>query len=88
MVPRASSCLGVWGRPLYALPVGFGEDIEDHGFYADALLLAEGDRDIRVVSLKLDDRGVTAFPFLDSHWLLLPFGVSDGVGQSLDLPIR
>lgn len=81
MVPRASSCLGVWGCPLYALPVRFGEDVEDHGSYADTFLLTKGDRDNLILRLELDDRGVTAFSFLGSHRLLLPFGVSDGAGN-------
>lgn len=71
---------------MQALPIGFGEDVEDHCFHADAFLLAEVNRDIRVVSLKLDDRGVIAFPFLGSHWLLLPFGVSDSSG-GLDISL-
>lgn len=80
-VLHLSSCFGIRRRPLYTLPVGFGEDIEDQRFYTDAFLFAEGDRDDLVVSLELDDRGVTAFPFLGSHWLLLPFSVSDGSGD-------
>lgn len=58
-----SSCLGVWGCPLYALPVGFGEDIEDQGFYADALLLAESDRDQRIVRAELYDLLICSFLF-------------------------
>lgn len=72
--PRPSSCPGVWGCPLQALPVGFGEDVEDQGSYADAFLFTEGDRDRRIINAGLDDRGVAGFPLLISHRLLLPCG--------------
>lgn len=65
--PRPSSCFGIRGRPLYALPVGFREDVEDRCSYAGAFLLAEGERDDLIVRAESDDMGVVGSPLLSSH---------------------